>query len=109
MNTWIKLIIVTIACLPVDGKTQVLFKVAPSDLSKLRPDHFSDEELDLPYYLAHFHRIANAVVETGENRGFIDISVWRSRRDNKPYNARIMENCLSLAYFYCKDRPWNPY
>ena len=30
-------------------------------------------------------------------------------RDNRPYNARIMENHLSLAYFYCLDRPWNVY
>jgi hypothetical protein len=109
MKIWVKLIVVTIVCLPAAGRAQVLPKVAEADLSKLKPDNFSDEELDLPYYLAHFHRIANAVVETGENRGFIDIAVWRSGRDNQPYNARVMENCLSLAYFYCTNRPWNPY
>lgn len=84
-------------------------EVPPVDLGTLSPAAFADEELDLPYYLHHFHRVANRVVEEGENRGFIDISVWRRRRDNRPYNARIMENHLSFAWFYCTDRPWNPY
>jgi hypothetical protein len=84
-------------------------KVPPVDWSKLKPEDFSDDELDLPYYLGNFHRLANSVVETGENRGFIDISVWRNQQDNKPYNARIMENILSLAFFYSTKRPWNQY
>jgi hypothetical protein len=79
------------------------------DLSKYKPADFSDAELDLPYYLKHFHTIANSVVETGPDKGFIKISVWRSPDDNKPYNARIMENILSLAWFYCTNRPWNIY
>jgi hypothetical protein len=77
------------------------------DLAKLRPADFRDSELDLPYDLAHFHR--QSVVEQGPDRGFINIQVWRSPRDNKPYNARIMESILSLAYFYTYQRPWNPY
>jgi len=84
-------------------------RVPPADFSKLKPSDFSDDELDLPYYLAHFHRLANAVIEEGENRGFINISVWRNPQDNKPYNARIMENILSLAFFYATERPWNQY
>ncbi len=79
------------------------------DLNAIDVQDFSDEELDLPYYLAHFHRLANAVILDGPNRGFINISVWRRERDNQPYNARIMESILSLAYFYANDRPWNPY
>jgi len=79
------------------------------DFSKLKPSDFQDDELDLPYYLSQFHRLANSVVETGENRGFIDLAVWRNAQDNKPYNARIMENILSLAYFYATNRPWNQY
>ena len=74
-------------------------QVPPVDWSKLKPEDFSDDELDLPYYLGNFHKLANSVVETGENRGFMDLSVWRSPQDNKPYNARIMENILSLAFF----------
>jgi hypothetical protein len=84
-------------------------KVPTVDWSKLKPENFSDDELDLPYYLGNFHQLANSVVETGENRGFIDLSVWRSQQDNKPYNARIMENILSLAFFYATSRPWNQY
>jgi hypothetical protein len=79
------------------------------DLSKLAPSDFRDDELELPYYLAHFSRVANSVALTGPRRGFIDIAVWRDLKDNQPYNARIMESILSLTYFYTLDRPWNPY
>ncbi len=79
------------------------------DWSRLKPQDFSVDELDLPYYLANFHRLANSVVETGENRGFINLAVWRNQQDNKPYNARIMENILSLTFFYSTKRPWNQY
>ncbi len=84
-------------------------RVPPAHLAALSPADFTDDELYLPYYLAHFHRLANSVVMTGPNRGFIDIAVWRAPADNKPYNARIMENILSLAFFYSTRRPWNPY
>lgn len=79
------------------------------DLSKFKPSDFTDDELDMPYYLKHFHTLANGVMETGPDKGFINIAVWRSPDGNKPYNARIMENILSLAYFYCTNRPWNVY
>ncbi|SPE37035.1 conserved exported hypothetical protein [Candidatus Sulfopaludibacter sp. SbA3] len=79
------------------------------DLAQLRPADFQDTELDLPFYLAHFKELADAVVEQGPDRGFIHIPVWRSPRENQPYNARIMESVLSLAYFYTLKRPWNPY
>ncbi|WP_162606418.1 hypothetical protein [Jiangella asiatica] len=83
--------------------------VPPVDLGELSPGDFLDEELDLPYYLAHFHTVANSVVESGPNRGFIDIAVWRNPEQQDPANARVMENVLSFAYFYTKDRPWNAY
>jgi len=79
----------------------------PVNLAKLSPADFSDEDLDLPYYLYHFHTVANAVEFSGPNRGFIHINVWR--KSEQPYNLRIMENILSLAWFYCADRAWNPY
>jgi hypothetical protein len=79
------------------------------DLSKFKPSDFTDNELDIPYYLKHFHTFANGVLETGPNKGFINIAVWRSTDVNKPYNARIMENILTLAWFYCTKRPWNIY
>ncbi len=101
------------------GNAHGLPEVEPVDLNEIDLADFTDLDLDvpagnfpnfpLPYYVAHFHRLANAVVEEGEHRGFIDLSVWRRPQDNEPYNARIMENILSLAYFYCTDEPWNPY
>ena len=83
--------------------------VPAADLSKFKPSDFTDDELDMPYYLQHFHTFANSVLETGPDKGFININVWRTPDVNKPFNARIMENILSLAYFYCTNRPWNIY
>ncbi len=83
--------------------------VPPVDWSKIKPAGFSDDELDLPYYLARFHEVANAIVEEGPDRGFIAKRFWRNEKDNKPYNARVMESHLTLAYMYCTKRPWNPY
>jgi len=86
--------------------------------------YLSDASYEVPYYLRHFAQVANSVVETGFNRvetngtsstivtnfyprGFLDIRVNRDTRDNRPYNARIMEMQMALAYFYTADRPWN--
>lgn len=84
-------------------------QVPPVDLARLKPSDFTDEELDLPYYLKHFSTVINGVVEEGPLRGYLNLSVWRARQYNQPYNARIMESILSFAYFYSLDRPWNPY
>ncbi len=83
--------------------------VEPVDLIDLDPATFEDDEVDLPYYLANFHEVANAIVTTGNDAGFIDRHVWRLEADQEPYNARVMENILSLAWFYTTNRPWNPY
>src|SRR5688572_22135758 len=83
--------------------------VPPADLSRFKPSDFSDAELDIPFYLHHFHKLANGVTETGPNKGFINIHVWRNADGQQTYNARIMENILSLAWFYCTNRPWNIY
>ena len=99
----------TILVIAVPSRASELPFVPPADLSALHPADLRDTELDLPFYLAHFHRVANSVRSSGESRGFIDIPVWRARRENHPGNARIMESALSLAYFYCTDQPWNPY
>jgi len=79
------------------------------DFSKIQLSQFADHEIEVPYFLRHFAQVANAVVETGDNRGFPDIKVNREPADNQPYNARIMELQMALAYFYTADRPWNPY
>lgn len=52
--------------------------------------------------------MANSVVDTGDNRGYFNLSVWRGSQNLHTYNARIMEGILSLVWFYSTDRPWNP-
>ena len=83
--------------------------VPPMDWSGIKPADFADNELDIPYLLHHFHTVANAVMETGPNRGFLNIKVAREPEDNEPYNARIEETNIALSYFYGVGRPWNPY
>jgi hypothetical protein len=84
-------------------------KVKEADLSQINPTSFSEEEWFAPYYLKHFEAVANSVVDTGENRGYFDLSVWRESHNHHAYNARVMEGILSLVWFYCTDRPWNVY
>ncbi|MBN2311712.1 MAG: hypothetical protein JXR94_22225 [Candidatus Hydrogenedentes bacterium] len=93
---------------PVEGPAD-LPKVKPADLSLFSPDDLSDAELIVPFYLAHCHRVANSIQEDGPNRGFITLPVWRPKQYNEPYNARVLENFMPLTYFYCTNRPWNPY
>jgi hypothetical protein len=98
-----------ILCLCVGVSYAAWDTVPPVDLSHLRPADFQDNDLDMPFYLAHFKELADGVVESGPERGFIGVAVWRSVGNNKPYNARIMESILSLTYFYTLKKPWNPY
>ena len=91
------------------------------DLSTLSVDDFSDDDIypiysqqssachSMPYYLANFHLLANSVREDGPLRGYMDAVVWRAPVYNQPHNARIMESHLSLAYFYCTEKPYNIY
>lgn len=88
---------------------QSLPKVKEVDLSQIDPSSFAEDEWFVPYYLKHFAAVANSVVDTGENRGYFDLSVWRGSQNHHIYNARIMEGILSLVWFYCTDRPWNIY
>jgi hypothetical protein len=91
----------------------------PVDFSTISPDSIQDwlmdrpvgqgVEYDIDYYIGHFHLLANAVETTGSNKGFIDLNVWRNPVDNQPYNARIMENITTLAWFYTQEESWNPY
>lgn len=84
-------------------------RVKEVDFNTIDPSSFSVEDWFVPYYLKHFSRLANSVIDTGINKGFINIVVWRPENINKPFNARIMENILSLTWFYTKKRPWNIY
>ena len=95
--------------LMADPEGAGLAPVPPIDAAKIKPADFSDADLDLPFALSHFARLANSVVLDGPDRGFIDISVWRGTAQLHPYNARIMESILSLTWFYTTARSWNPY
>jgi hypothetical protein len=111
----IAVIVAVLLCLPLRGfadqQSPRWETVKPVDWSKIKLDDFSDDELDLPQFLHHFHTVAEGVQEDGPTRGFMTIPVWRGRDKNQqaPHNARVMESHLTLAYFYCTDRPWNPY
>jgi len=84
-------------------------KVPTVDWSKLKPSDFRDDELDIPFFLDHFHELLDGIQETGPERGWINIRVWRGQGQQHSYNARVMESYLAVAHFYCTDRPWNIY
>lgn len=84
-------------------------EVPALDAAAIRPADFTDADLDMPFALSHFARLANSVQMEGHDRGFISLSVWRGTQNLHPYNARIMENILTLAWFYTAPQKWNPY
>lgn len=101
------------AALPFFAASSSVFadepSVPPIDTAKIRAAEFEDEDLDMPYALVHFARVANSIELDGPQRGWISLSVWRGFGNCHWYNARIMENILSLAWFYTTPRSWNPY
>jgi hypothetical protein len=90
-------------------KAEASDKVPPIDPAAVNPEMFDKHESIWARHLVHLPELANSVVMEGENRGFIALPVWRSLSDNQPHNARVLENHMSLAFFYTVDRPWNPY
>lgn len=96
-------------CLACSTHDNQLPKVPSVELRDVDPEKFLRDEWFVPYYLKHFSVVANSLTDTGQHRGYINLSVWRTPDVNKPHNARIMENILSLAWFYTNNRPWNPY
>ena len=102
-------IIVLVSCQPNNKQSELLPEVKEVELSKIDPELFTEKEWYMPYYLKHFARVANSVVDTGSNRGYFDLSVWRGSKNHHTYNARIMEGILSLVWFYTTERPWNEY
>ena len=108
MKIYIPLFIV-IMLVSCSRNSSELNQVKSVDLTQVDPILFSKEEWFIPYYLFHFPRVANSLIDSGTNKGYIDIAVWRTPDVNKPYNARIMENILNLVWFYTTDSAWNPY
>jgi hypothetical protein len=87
-----------------------------ADFSSINLGQFAEHELEVPYHLWHFARVANSVLpgpavinSVSYPPGFLDIKVNRDPADNLPHNARILEMQMVLAYFYTAQRPWNPY
>src|SRR5277367_3517909 len=76
---------------PQDKTASSDMTVPTLDASKIRPSDFADADLDMPFALVHFARLANCVLLDGPDRGFISLSVWRGTSQLHPYNARIME------------------
>jgi len=107
-SVYIFFIIVLFSCQST-RQSELLPEVKEVELSEIDPGLFEEGEWYMPYYLEHFARVANSVVDTGSNRGYFDLSVWRGARNHHTYNARIMEGILSLVWFYTTDRPWNIY
>lgn len=67
------------------------------------------EEYDLCYYWVNFARMANSVVtDPGPLQGWFSEALWR-HYSYAPFNARVMENYHSLAFFYGYNAPWNLY
>jgi hypothetical protein len=80
------------------------------DLSnQVNATQFAGEDHKYGYHLRHLPTVANAVVMEGPDRGFINLPVWRDTRFNVPGNARVLENHVSLAFFYTANKPWNVY
>jgi hypothetical protein len=67
------------------------------------------DEYGLLYHYANFARLANSVItEPGELQGWFGEALWR-HYSYAPFNARVMENYHSLAFFYAYEAPWNIY
>lgn len=83
-------------------------EVAALDPSTIDLSGFSGLEQRIAPYLANLARLANSVNDdSATNYGYITCNCWRT--GSGPSDARVMENVLTLAYFYTADRPWNPY
>lgn len=67
------------------------------------------EEYDLLSHFVNLDRLANSVVtERGPLQGWFAEALWR-HYSYAPFNARVMENYHSLAFFYGYEAPWNIY
>ncbi|NJP96857.1 hypothetical protein HCN51_46805 [Nonomuraea sp. FMUSA5-5] len=83
-------------------------EVAALDPGTIDLADFTGLEQQIAPYLGNLARLANSVNDdSATDYGFITCGCWRTGQG--PSDARVMENVLTLAYFYTADRPWNPY
>lgn len=60
------------------------------------------------FHYANVARLANTVEMDGPRRGWFAEPLWR-QYSYAPFNARVMENYFSLAFFAGHAAPWNIY
>ncbi|MFD0664770.1 hypothetical protein [Thermocatellispora tengchongensis] len=83
-------------------------EVAALDPAAIDLAGFTGLEQQIAPYLGNLARLANSVNDdSATNYGYITCNCWRTGQG--PGDARVMENVLTLAYFYTANRPWNPY
>jgi hypothetical protein len=72
------------------------------------PAQWSPAERPLLFHYLNIARVANAVELEGPRRGWFAEPLWR-QYSYAPFNARVMENYFSLAFFAGYQAPWNSY
>ena len=79
------------------------------EVDEILKSDWKPEEYELLYHFANFARMANSVItEPGDLQGWFGEALWR-HYSYAPFNARVMENYHSLAFFYGYEAPWNVY
>ena len=80
-----------------------------AEVTSIDKSQWKPEEYGLCYHFVNFARLANSVVtEPGPLQGWFSEALWR-HYSYAPFNARVMENYHSLAFFYGYNAPWNIY
>jgi hypothetical protein len=93
---------------PTNLEIHVSFEPVPEVDDIFKAD-WKPEEYGLVYHFANFARMANSVItEPGDLQGWFGEALWR-HYSYAPFNARVMENYHSLAFFYGYEAPWNIY
>ncbi|GAA2411455.1 hypothetical protein GCM10010191_20800 [Actinomadura vinacea] len=80
------------------------------DLAGLGPiarTAFAPAEQRVASYLVSLAPMVNEISDADSDHGFFTGGWWRTPASAT--NARVQEHVLTLAWFYAKARPWNPY
>ncbi len=77
-------------------------------IQSIDPMQWQAGDYSLLFHFVNFARLANAVELDGPRRGWFNEPLWR-QYSYAPFNARVMENYFSLAFFAGFNAPWNIY
>ncbi|HEU5088177.1 MAG TPA: hypothetical protein VFT99_12055, partial [Roseiflexaceae bacterium] len=77
-------------------------------ISSIDPAQWPPADRTLLFHYANFARMAGTVALDGPRRGWFTQPLWR-QYSYAPFNARVMENYFSLAFFAGYPAPWNVY